>query len=103
VTGVTEDNVRTFASNWTGTGAIENSGDAERLALESTEYMVSEIVDTGTATIELDYNFYSAGDTILLQYRHGSTPNACAVASWNNYTATFASLGYVQVRVESTL
>ena len=103
VTGVTETNVRTFASNWTGTGAIGNSGDTERLELNATEYMISEVVNTGSHTIILLQNNYSSGDTVTLQYRHGATQGACEAASWNNYTAPFDSLGYVQVRVESTL
>lgn len=103
MTGVIEDNVRTFAGNWSGTGAIENAGDLERLALEAGENMTSEIVDTGARTIELDYNHYRAGDAVLLRYRHGATPADCVAAGWINYTVPFTSLGYVQVRVESTL
>lgn len=95
--------MRTFAGNWSGTGAIENAGDLERVALESGEYMASEIVDTGARTVELDYNHYRAGDAILLRYRHGATPGDCAAAAWVNYTVPFISLGYVQVRLESTL
>lgn len=100
-----EDNIRNFAGNWTGTGDIENPGvdDTERLALQATEYMISEIVDTGAATVELDYNHYAAGDVITLEYRHGATPAACVVAAWNNYINPFVSLGYVQIKVTSTL
>lgn len=103
MTGVVEDNVRTFTGNWTGTGAIENAGDAERLVLEAGEYMISEMVDTGAVNIELDYNHYLAGDAITLEYRHGATPNACDVAAWNAYVAPFVSLGYVQIKLTSTL
>jgi len=103
ITGALEDNIRTFAGNWTGTGAIENSGDAERVALEAGEYMVGEVVDTGTQTVELLQNEYAVGDDVTLEYRHGATRAACEAAGWNAYTVPFASLGFVQVRLESTL
>ncbi len=104
-TGVLEANVRNFQGNWTGTGAIENPGvaDTERLALEAGEDMVSEVVVTGATNIELDYNVYSAGDNVTFQYRHGNTVAACEGAAWGNYTVPFLSLGFVQVKVISTL
>jgi hypothetical protein len=101
---VLEANVRDFAGNWTGTGAIAGAGDGETIQLESGEYMISEIVDTGAETVELLQNNYDpSGDDVDLDYRHGATPNACAVAAWNNYTVPFASAGYVQIRLTSTL
>ena len=103
VTGVVEDNTRTFAGHWTGTGAINNAGDAETLCVNAGEYMESEVVYTSTITVELAQNVYAAGATILLRYRHGATEAACLAAAWNNYTVPFLSLGFVQVRVESTL
>ena len=96
-----EDNTRTFADNWTGTGAIENADDAERLALDADEYMESEVVDTSTLTVELDYNHYAAGDAITLLYRDGATEVACLAADWTDYTVPFMSLGFVQIRVEA--
>jgi hypothetical protein len=97
--------VHDFDGNWTGTGAIENPGvaDDERLALESTEYMISEVVHTGNVNIIIEYNQYKAGDTINLDYRHGATPAACESAGWSDYVGSFLSDGYVQVRVTSTL
>ena len=103
ITGALEDNIRTFAGNWTGTGAIENSGDAERVALEAGEYMQGEVVDTGTQTVELLQNEYAVGDDVTLEYRHGATRAACEAAGWNAYTVPFASAGFVQVRLGSTL
>ena len=104
-TGVSESNVRDFNGNWTGTGAIGNPGvaDTERLELEASENMVSEVVATGTVDILIDYNVYDSGDTINLDYRHGATVAACETAGWNDYTVSFMSLGFVQVRVTSTL
>jgi hypothetical protein len=103
--GVTEATVRDFSGNWTGTGEIDNPGvsDTERVLLESSENLISEIVDTGTVDIEITYNQYLSGDTIDLDYRHGATAIACESAGWNNYTGAFTSLGFVQVRVASTL
>lgn len=77
--------------------------DTERLALATTEYMISEVVDTGAVDVLIQYNVYAAGDNINLDYRHGATPAACEVAGWNDYVGSFTSLGYVQVRVTSTL
>lgn len=103
ITGVLEANTRTFTDNWTGTGAIENVGDAERLALNSGENMISEVVNTGTFTVQLLQNNYQAADTVALSYRHGATQIACEAADWIAYTGEFDSLGYVQVKVEATV
>jgi hypothetical protein len=65
--------------------------------------MYSEMVDTGINTVQLLQNEYAAGDDVILRYRHGATPNQCAVAAWNLYAVPFVSLGYVEVQVESTL
>ena len=100
VTGVLEENTRTFTDNWTGTGTIENAGDAERLALDAGEYMISETVNTGTFTIQLLQNEYAAGDTVTLKYRTGADQAACEAADWTEYAAPFDSLGFVQVRVD---
>jgi hypothetical protein len=95
--------VRTFADNWTGTGAISGVGDAEIACLNEGEYLESEVVNTGVQTVVLAINQYAAGDTVLIRYRHGATEVACLAAAWNDYTIPFVSLGYVQVRIESTL
>ena len=104
-TGVLEANVRNFDGNWTGTGTIGNPGvaDTERLELEAGENMVSEIVNTGAVDVIILYNVYAAGHNINLDYRHGDTPAACEGAGWNDYVGAFTSLGYIQVRVTSTL
>lgn len=101
MTGVTETNVRTFASNWTGTGTIAGSGDAETISLTEEQNMVSEVVNTGTVTVQLLINVYAAGDTVTVKYRHGATQVACEAAEWTDYVTPFASLGYVQARLES--
>jgi hypothetical protein len=64
--------------------------------------MESEVVYTGPYTVQLLQNNYAAGDTIVLEYRHGATKIACEAAAWGAYVAPFTSLGYVQVRVEAT-
>ena len=101
MTGVTEDNARTFADHWTGTGEILLSGDAEKICLDSGEYMESEVFITDTLTIEILQNFYVAGDDAVLKYRQGATQVACEAASWNVYSIPFVSLGYVQIRLEA--
>ena len=59
------------------------------------------MVDTGTVTVELLQNEYAVGDDVTILYRHGTTPNACAVADWTHYIAPFMSLGYVEVRIDT--
>lgn len=98
-----EDNIRTFADHWTGTGTIGGTGDTETICLSTGEVMDSEVVNTGAVAIKLFQNVYSAGDAILLRYRHGASQAACEAAEWIAYTEPFTSLGFVQVRVESTL
>jgi hypothetical protein len=103
-TGVTETNIRDFAGNWTGTGTINGAGDAETICLNSGEYMESEVVNTGAYTVTIYQNKYDGtGDDVVLRYRHGVDEASCLSASWNNYTVPFTSLGFVQIRVESTL
>ena len=95
---------RTFAGHWYGTGAINGAGDAEVIELNAGEYMISEVVDTGTTTVTLAQNVYDiTGDDVDLDYRHGATEVACLSASWNDYAAPFVSLGFVQIRLTSTL
>ena len=98
--GVTESNVLVFSGNWYGTGSISGSGAAEALCLDLGEYMLSDVVETGTQFVSLTQNAYDeAGDDVTLQYRHGATVGDCTSAAWNNYTAAFDSLGYVQIRL----
>jgi hypothetical protein len=59
-TDVLEDNVRTFADNWTGTGTISGEGDAETICLAPGEYRESEVVYTGERTVELELNHYAS-------------------------------------------
>jgi hypothetical protein len=53
--------------------------------------------------MELDQNHYAAGDDVTMEYRHGATEIACLNAAWQPYANPFMSLGYVQVRMTSTL
>lgn len=104
-TGVLEDVILDFNGNWTGTGNIENPGvnDTERLALQAGESMTSNLVHTGVTSVLIAINVYQAGDAVLIEYRHGATPAACLAAGWANYVGPVDSLGYLQVRLTSTL
>jgi hypothetical protein len=53
--------------------------------------------------VTLLQNNYAVGDAIKILYRHGNSAANCLAAAWNDYTVPFTSLGYVQVRIESTL
>lgn len=102
-TGVEEDNAYTFAGDWTGTGAVEGSGDNEYIYLDASEYMqMVDCVHTGEVTVTAQINKYVAGDTVDILYRHGASAAACAAAEWSAYSAPFASLGYVQLKLERT-
>jgi hypothetical protein len=101
---VLETNIRNFAINWTGTGGIIGLADTEKLIFHLGEYMISEVVNTGIRTVKLLQNKYGVGgDNVNLDYRHGATEVDCEVASWNDYTIPFVSLGYVQIKLTSTL
>jgi hypothetical protein len=102
-TGVAENRALPFAGHWTGTGTITGTGDGEQLELAHATAQTSDVVWTGSQTIELLYNHYGSGDSVLLEWRTGNTPAACAAASWTTYTVPFASSGFVQLRVSSTL
>lgn len=100
ITSVVEDNVRTFATNWSGTGNISGAGDSETMCVTPIQYMESEIIQTNPVSIELLINNYQAGDTATIKYRTGATGASCQGASWISYTVPFESLGFVQVRIE---
>jgi hypothetical protein len=103
-TGVLEANVLDFAGYWTGTGQIYNSGDNEGIALNSGEYMESNIVNTGTDWVTLLQNEYDeTGDDVTLEYRTAATEGGISAASYTSYTVPFQSLGYVQIKITSTL
>lgn len=98
-----ETNKRTFVDHWTGTGTIADAGDDERIELEAGEYMESEVVFTDVRDVQLLQNNYKVGNDVLLRYRHGDSEANCLIAGWQDYIGSFESLGYVQVRLESTL
>jgi hypothetical protein len=100
---VLEVNTRTFATHWTGTGTIENTGNSERIVLEAGESMTSEIVETNTGEWEALQGEYQEADTVLLEYRTGNSEANCESASFATYTTPFESLGFVQLRITSTL
>jgi len=97
---VDEANVLDFAGNWSGTGTISGTGDAEAIELNVGEYMISEIVETGDMICELLQNAYDpSGDDVIMEYRTGSTVFECFDAAWTIYTDKFISEGYVQIKL----
>ena len=98
-----ETNVRDFTGNWTGTGTIEGVDDAEKIKLDDTEYMESEVVFTGVRTMQITQNFYDGtGDDVTITYRHADTDVGVEAAEYVAYTEPFDSLGYVQIKVTHT-
>lgn len=65
--------------------------------------MISETVNTGIEQVTLLQNQYKAGDAVSLWYRHAANGLDCESAEWISYGGGFASLGYVQVKLVSTL
>lgn len=66
--------------------------------------MESEIVNTGVANVTLLQNHYDpTGDNVTLEYRHAATQAGVSGASYTSYSAPFESLGYVQIKVTSTV
>lgn len=100
-TGVVETNIRDYTGNWSGTGSISGSGDAEKMTLSAGQYMNSEVVITGTVFVKLETGKYQAGDSVTIKYRHGDSEAACLAASFQTYSSPFDSLGYVQMRLEA--
>jgi hypothetical protein len=100
-TGVTQANTRTFASNWTGTGAIEGTGNDEKMVLVPGEYMESEVIAIGSGlTVSVNQNYYGTGDNVTLKYRTAASYSGCITDAWTTYTGTFRSSGFVQIRAE---
>jgi hypothetical protein len=103
-TGVTEDNVRDFSGNWTGTGTINNpaGGDAESLSLDEGEYEDSEAfnIGPGTAVIELGNYVPSSGPTPDIYYKTGVDQAACLADSWHLYGSNFTCTNWGQVRLQ---
>ena len=74
------------------------------MALESTEYMESEIVNTGAYTVTLLQNIYDvSGDDVTMEYRHAATQGGVAGESYGAYSVPFLSAGFVQIKMTSTL
>jgi hypothetical protein len=100
-TGVTENNTREFAYNWSGSGTWQGTGDDEVLKLAPTQYMESEAVwiDIGQM-VGIRQNKYITGDSGILKYRTNLDYMTLIGMSWTDYTVPFVSAGYIQVRVE---
>ena len=101
-TGVAEDNTKTFASNWTGTAAIQSSGDDENVALDSAEYEESETWEIGAGRVQLTIDKYGTGSgSPITKYKQGSSSANCEADSWHTYTVPFLCGGWIKIRIEA--
>ena len=66
-------------------------------------YMESEYANFGVGTALIDLNAYRSSDAVAVYYKTGDSIANCAADSWHLYDSGFSSLGYVQIRLESTL
>ncbi len=98
--GISEEYSRSFRVTWTPGTVILGEGDAEALGVHAGTNEISSVIHTGAIKIECVQNKYGSGDTFTdVKYRHGTTQAECEVASWNDYTGSFTSLGYVQFKL----
>jgi hypothetical protein len=102
-TTVTQDTIRQFTGNWSGTGDITGDAgeDNEKLAMNAGEYMESEMVHCGIGLVTLGVNQYDiTGDAATISYKQGATPTACEADTWHVYSAPFECAGYCMIKVE---
>jgi hypothetical protein len=94
---------RPFSGVWTGTGTISGTGDSEQITLSSGQYMESEMVDIGAGEeVQLiDGKYDATVGSLIIKYKDGDTEANCDADTWNTYSATFISDGYVRCRVEA--
>lgn len=101
VTGVTQDNTRTFVTNWTGTGTISGSGDAEIVELAEGQYVESEVINIEAGLKEINLDDYQSGSgAVIVKYKDGSSVANCEADTWNTYSVPYTSEGYSQIRLE---
>lgn len=97
--GVLEGTIKDFAFNWTGTGSVISTGDREKIGLDSDEFMVSDIVNTGGTTVAISLNNYASGNAVTVQYRTADSSAGCGTSEWTTYESSFISAGFVQLRL----
>jgi hypothetical protein len=59
-----------------------------------------DIIQTGIHTITVEANHYGVGNTPLIKYKTGNSPENCDADEWNIYSSPFISEGYVMLRIE---
>ena len=105
VTGVIEDNTRTFTGNITD-GAdyfITGTGDSEKVYLFSGGYVELETFNFGARDCRIKKDAYQTGfGTVIIKYKNGDTLENCEADTWTTYTGWFTCSGYVKVRAEVT-
>lgn len=98
-TGVAEKYIGNLVEG-TGTSTVSGTGNDEYLTIDDGKYWLFPAVQTGTVEIKIGYDKYQAGSgNGSIQYRTGANKGACETTPWNNYTAHFTSLEWIQVRV----
>ena len=104
VTGVTQDNVETFANKWSGTGEASGSGNNEIITLDSGENMESEVINIGDNKVEILIDEYQTGSgpAPVIKYKDGNSVSNCNADSWNIYSVPFDSTGFVKIRIEAS-
>jgi len=99
---VVENVVKDFTGNWTGTGDIVGSGDAEAIEIDSGETMESETWETGAVPVKITPNKYGTGIGVVhIEYKTGDSVGNCEADSWHEYVGSFISSGYVKVKVST--
>ncbi len=102
-TDVEELWVRNFTDNWSGSGEITGSGDAEAIELhegDSMEMNVPWRVSDTRKRVVIRQNKYGSGDNVVVKYKKGETISECNADTWHTYTGPFHHMGYIRLRVE---
>ena len=101
-TDVAEEYIGDLAEG-SGTGTVENSGDAEKLTLLGGQSWTLPAKESGVVNVLISYDVYQSGSggPGTIEYRTGEDQSACEAAGWNTYTAKFPSSGWVQIRVSN--
>jgi len=87
-------------SEGSGSGIVSDSGDEEVLTLIGNEDWTLPSKNFGVAQAMIKYDEYDTGSGAkeIIEYRTGVDQEACELEAWVEYTDSFWSLGWVQIR-----